>query len=83
MNTGISMLSIELNRASVSSDTYTFDYNIEKAINVATHITLSGLVQSSKTLNAIPAWYNATEKKLVFGTSTHYFAVDGNVLTYA
>lgn len=82
MNTGISMFAIDLTRASVSSNTYTFDYNIEKAINAATHITLSGLVQSSKTYNAMPAWYNVTDKKLFIGTGAHYFTANGNVLTY-
>lgn len=82
MNTGISMLTVDLTQATVSSSTYTFGYNIEKAINAATHITVCGLVQSSKTYNAMPAWYNVTDKKLYVGTGTHYFAVDGVALTY-
>lgn len=82
MNVGISMLAIDLSQASVSSSTYTFDNNVEKAVNAATHITVCGLVQSSKTYNAMPAWYNVTDKKLYIGTGTHYFAVDGMTLTY-
>lgn len=82
MNTGISMLAIDLAQASVSSSTYTFEHNIEKAISVATHITVCGLLQSSKTYNAMPAWYCVTDKKLYVGTGTHYFAVDGNKLMY-
>lgn len=82
MNTGITLLVIDLTKASVSSSMYTFNYNIEKAISAATHITVSGLVQSSKTYNAMPAWYNVTDKKLHVGTGTHYFAVDGNTLAY-
>ena len=82
MNTGISMLGIDLSQATVSSSTYTFEHNIEKAINVATHITVSGLVQSSKTYNAMPAWYNVTDKKLYIGTGQHYFVVNGITLTY-
>lgn len=82
MNVGISMLAVDLTQATVSSSTYTFEHNIERAINAATHITVCGLVQSSKTYNAMPAWYNATDKKLYVGTGTHYFAVDGKTLTY-
>ena len=82
MNTGISMLAIDLSQATVSSSTYTFEHNIEKAISAATHITVSGLVQSSKTYNAMPAWYNVTDKNLYVGTGTHHFAVDGKTLTY-
>ncbi len=82
MNVGISMLAVDLTQASVSSSTYTFEHNIEKAITAATHITVSGLVQSSKTYNAMPAWYNVTDKKLFIGTGTHYFTVDGKTLTY-
>lgn len=82
MKVGISMLAIDLSQATVSSSTYTFEHNIEKAINAATHITVCGLVQSSKTYNAMPAWYNVTDKKLYVGTGTHYFAVDGKTLTY-
>lgn len=82
MSTRISMLNVNLSEASVSSSTYTFEHNIEKAINAATHITVSGLVQSSKTYNAMPAWYNVTDKKLHVGTGTHYFSVDGNTLEY-
>lgn len=82
MNVGIAMLAVDLTQASVSSSTYTFENNIEKAINAATHITVCGLVESSKTYNSMPAWYNTTDKRLLIGTGAHYFAVDGNTLTY-
>lgn len=76
-------LDIDLKEATNSSSVYTFSYNIESSIKNATAITVSGLVSSSKTYNAMPAWYVVEDKKLYVGTGTHYFAVDGNKLTYA
>ena len=75
-------LCIDLKKASVSSAVYTFKQNMEKSIAVATAITVSGLVSSSKTYNAMPAWYVVEDKKLYVGTGTHYFTVNGNTLTY-
>lgn len=75
-------LHIDLNEASVSSNVYTFLHNIEMSIKKATGITLSGLYSSSKTYNAMPAWYVVEDKRLYVGTGAHYFAVNGNKLTY-
>lgn len=75
-------LHIDLNEASVSSGVYTFNHNIEMSIKKATGITLSGLYSSSKTYNAMPAWYLVEDKKLYVGTGAHYFTVSDNRLTY-
>ena len=75
-------LHIDLKEGSVSSGVYTFQHNIETSIEKATGITLSGLYSSSKTYNAMPAWYVVEDKRLYVGTGTHYFAVNGNKLTY-
>lgn len=75
-------LHINLKDSVKNSSAYVFGFNIERSIETATAITVSGLEQNSKTYRSMPAWYVKEDKKLYVGTGSHYFVVDGTTLTY-
>ena len=78
---GLNNLHIDLREAVLSSGVYTFGHNVEKAINQATSITMSGIALANNTFNAVPAWYTPESKFLFYGNGMNYFAVSGNTLT--
>lgn len=60
-----------------------FSYDVEKALNQASRISLQNINLAEVYYMAVPAWYDRTGKKLYSAiTSSHYWAVDGNKLTY-
>lgn len=76
-------LSIDFSESTVSEMTNTFPENIEAALNVATSITLQNVQASLANHNAVPAFYDTTNKRLYsLLTGDDYWAVDGNKLTY-
>ena len=76
-------LSIDFSESTISSMTNIFPENIEAALNMATTITLQNVQASSANHNAVPAYYDTTNKKLYsLLTGDDYWAVDGNALTY-
>lgn len=76
-------LSIDFSESTVSEMTNTFPENIEAALNVATSITLQNVQASLVNHNAVPAFYDTTNKRLYsLLTGDDYWAVDGNKLTY-
>ncbi len=76
-------LSIDFSESTVSEMTNTFPENIEAALNIATSITLQNVQASLANHNAVPAFYDTTNKRLYsLLTGNDYWAVDGNKLTY-
>lgn len=76
-------LTIDFSESTVSSMTNTFPENIEEALNIATSVTLQNVQASLANHTAVPAFYDATNKKLYsLLTGDDYWAVDGNKLTY-
>lgn len=76
-------LSIDFSESTVSEMTNTFPENIEAALNVATSVTLQNVQASLANHNAVPAFYDTTNKRLYsLLTGDDYWAVDGNKLTY-
>ena len=76
-------LSIDLKSAFVSENVYTFRYNVEKSIVVATAIFLQKVSVDNKEYNSVPAYYNSSDKRLYTPLiSGHYWAVSGHKLTY-
>lgn len=76
-------LTIDFSESTVSSMTNTFPENIEAALNIATSVTLQNVQTSLVNHNAVPAFYDTTNKKLYsLLTGDDYWAVNGNVLTY-
>lgn len=76
-------LTIDFSESTVSEMTNTFPENIEAALNVATSITLQNVQASLANHNAVPAFYDATNKRLYsLLTGNDYWAVNGNALTY-
>lgn len=76
-------LTIDFSESTVSEMTNTFPENIEAALNVATSITLQNVQVSLANHNAVPAFYDSTNKRLYsLLTGDDYWAVNGNALTY-
>lgn len=76
-------LTIDFSESTVSEMTNTFSENIEAALNVATSITLQNVQVSLANHNAVPAFYDTTNKRLYsLLTGDDYWAVNGNALTY-
>ena len=76
-------LSIDFSESTVSEMTNVFQENIEAALNVATSIALQNVQASLANHNAVPAFYDTTNKRLYsLLTGDDYWAVDGNKLTY-
>lgn len=76
-------LSIDLESAFIDGNVYTFRYNVEKAIVVATAIFLQKVSVDDKEFNSVPAYYNSSDKRLYTPLiSGHYWAVSGRKLTY-
>lgn len=76
-------LTIDFSESTVSEMTNTFPENIEAALNVATSITLQNVQASLANHNAVPAFYDTTNKRLYsLLTGDDYWAVNNNALTY-
>lgn len=76
-------LTIDMAKSTVVELSNQFDYNVEKALLDATSITIQNINLAEVYYQGVPAWYNRTQKRLYSAvTSTHYWAVDGNKLTY-
>ena len=76
-------LTIDMAKSTVVELSNQFDYNVEKALLEATSITIQNINLAEVYYQAVPAWYNRTQKRLYSAvTSTNYWAVDGNKLTY-
>ena len=76
-------LTIDMAKSTVVELSNQFDYNVEKALLDATSITIQNINLAEVYYQAVPAWYNRTQKRLYSAvTSTNYWAVDGNKLTY-
>lgn len=76
-------LTIDFSESTISSMTNIFPENIEAALNMATSVTLHNVQASLANHNAVPAFYDITNKKLYsLLTGDDYWAVDGNKLTY-
>ena len=76
-------LTIDMAKSTVVELSNQFDYNVEKALLDATSITIQNINLAEVYYQAAPAWYNRTQKRLYSAvTSTNYWAVDGNKLTY-
>lgn len=72
-------LSIDLNGGTVVGTSLVFKHDIESAIKSATSVTL----QHYSNLSAVPAFFDTVENKLYpVSDLTHYWEVQGNVLTY-
>lgn len=76
-------LTIDFSESTVSEMTNTFPENIEAALNVATSVTLQNVQASLANHNAVPAFYDSTNKRLYsLLTGNDYWAVNSNELTY-
>lgn len=76
-------LTIDFSESTVSEMTNTFSENIEAALNVATSVTLQNVQASLANHNAVPAFYDSTNKRLYsLLTGNDYWAVNNNALTY-
>lgn len=76
-------LTIDFSESTVSEMTNTFPENIEDALNVATSVTLQNVQASLANHNAVPAFYDTTNKRLYsLLTGNDYWAVNNNKLTY-
>lgn len=75
--------SIDMADSTVSELSNVFPYNVEKSLAEATSITLQNINLSEVYYTSVPAWYNKTNKRLYsVVTSTSYWVVSGNKLTY-
>lgn len=80
---GITHYSLDMALSTVSELSNVFPYNVEKSIESATSITVQNINLAETYYSAVPAWYDRTNKRLYATViSGHYWAVDGNVLTY-
>ena len=82
-NTGITMYSLDMSLSTVSELSNVFPFNVEKPLMQATHVTIQNINLSEVYYDAVPAWYDKTNKRLYAANiSGHYWVVDGNKLTY-
>lgn len=82
-NTGIIMYSLDMSLSTVSELSNVFPFNVEKALAQATHVAIQNINLAEVYYDAVPAWYDKTNKRLYAANiSGHYWAVDGNKLTY-
>lgn len=82
-NVGVTNFSLDMADSTISELSNIFPYNVEKALVQATSITMQNINLAEVYYQAVPAWYNKTQKRLYAANiSGHYWAVDGNKLTY-
>lgn len=82
-NIGINMFSLDMAASTVSELSNVFPFNVEKALNQATAITVQNINLAEVYYQAVPAWYDKTNKRLYAANiSGHYWAVNGATLTY-
>lgn len=80
---GITHYSLDMALSAVSELSNVFPYNVEKSIESATSITVQNINLAETYYNAVPAWYDRTNKRLYATViSGHYWTVSDNVLTY-
>lgn len=83
MAVGLNFYSLDMSLSTVSELSNVFPYNVEKALNAATSITVQNINLAETYYDAVPAWYDRTNKRLYATViSGHYWAVSDNVLTY-
>lgn len=74
---------IDMSMSTVSDLSNVFDYDVERSISGATGITIQNINLAEVYYYAVPAWYDATNKRLYAANiANHYWAVNGNKLTY-
>lgn len=74
---------IDFADSTVSELSNVFEYEVEEALTQASRISLQNINLAEVYYMAVPAWYDRTGKKLYSAITTgHYWAVDGNKLTY-
>lgn len=75
--------SLDMAQSTVSELSNVFPYNVEKGLLGATAITIQNVNLAEVYYQAVPAWYDRTNKRLYSSvTSSHYWAVNGDTLTY-
>lgn len=80
---GITMYSLDMSASTVSELSNIFPFNVEKALNQATAITIQNINLAEVYYQAVPGWYDKTNKRLYAANiSGHYWAVSGATLTY-
>lgn len=76
-------MTIDMRQSTLSGSTNVFPYNVEKGLAQATSISIQNINLSGAYYNAIPCWYNRTNKRLYLANMPdHYWAVNGNSLNY-
>lgn len=76
-------VNVDLKAAEVDGATYTFPSNMEQALSEAAGIFILNAEIASATYSTLPGYYNMTTKRLYHAMSTtHYWTVSGNTLTY-
>lgn len=74
---------VDMSMSTVSELSNVFDYDIEKSLEGATAITIQNINLAEVYYQAVPGWYDCTNKRLYAANiSEHYWAVDGDKLTY-
>ncbi len=74
---------VDMSMSTVSELSNVFDYDIEKSLEGATAITIQNINLAEVYYQAVPGWYDRTNKRLYAANiSEHYWAVDGDKLTY-
>lgn len=82
-NIGITMYSLDMSLSTVSELSNVFPFNVEKPLAQATHVTIQNINLAEVYYTAVPAWYDKTNKRLyATNISGHYWAVNGDTLTY-
>lgn len=80
---GLNNFSLDMSASTVSELSNVFPFDVEKAIADATAITIQNINLAEVYYDAVPAWYDKTNKRLYATViSGHYWAVDGKSLTY-
>ncbi len=75
--------SLDMAQSTVSELSNVFPYNVEEGLLDATAITIQNINLAEVYYQAVPAWYDRTNKRLYSSvTSSNYWAVNGDTLTY-
>lgn len=75
--------SLDMAMSTVSEMSNVFPFNVEKGLQDATSITIQNINLSEVYYQAVPAYYDATNKYLYSAvTGANYWEVEGDTLTY-
>lgn len=75
--------SLDMTMSTVSEMSNVFPFNVEKGLQDATSITIQNINLAEVYYQAVPAYYDATNKYLYSAvTGANYWVVDGDTLTY-